>query len=104
MDSHLHGYILRTFPLAVPIFHTGSVSAFHFWQLADWLILEPTRLLISIHTLPQSCLGRRTSSQLVPEAKLAVHQTNRPTPEWALARHWLAESEARAGCEPCGAP
>jgi hypothetical protein len=27
MDSHPHGYILRTFPLTVPIFHQGSVSA-----------------------------------------------------------------------------
>jgi hypothetical protein len=30
MDSNPHGYILRTFPLTVPIFHQGSVSAFHF--------------------------------------------------------------------------
>jgi hypothetical protein len=31
MDSHPHGYILRTFPLTVPIFHQGS-AAVHFGQ------------------------------------------------------------------------
>ena len=31
MDSHQHGYILRTFPLTVPIFHQGS-AAVHFGQ------------------------------------------------------------------------
>lgn len=48
MGSHPHGYILRTFPLTLPIFHQGSGSALPLLRgaimcepavsfLADWL-------------------------------------------------------------------